>query len=153
MVAKKLNVPIKVIGNAGPLKSLIEKFKEKGVKVKHLGLLPRQELFDHMRRADVFVYPFYIDAYPLTLAETISIGVPTVTYRNPGYSWIYKEVLPLVRLGDVNRLTEVTKQVLQDPSCVLSNYEKWNIPEFARSWDGVLKGEVEVTKKWLNATL
>ena len=149
LTAKKLGVRIKIAGKAGPSEYIIRKFKEKGVKVEYLGLLSRSELIKRMSEADLFLYPSYFDAFPLILVEAINVGVPTVTYANPAYSWFYKNLLPQAPLGHINTLIKLSERVMTEPESVRDKYIKFSVPEAMKSWDGVLKSEWKLIKETL----
>jgi starch synthase len=50
----------------------------------HLGTLPRSELLDVMRQADLFAFPSLAEGFGLVIGEAMACGVPVLTTANTG---------------------------------------------------------------------
>jgi glycosyltransferase involved in cell wall biosynthesis len=70
------------------------------------GSLPREELFDAYRAADVFVFPTLCDGFGMVVTEAFSRGLPVLTTRNAGAADLVRpgENGLLVRAGDADDL-------------------------------------------------
>jgi glycosyltransferase involved in cell wall biosynthesis len=75
------------------------------------GSVPREELFDAYRAADVFVFPTLCDGFGMVVTEAFSRGLPVVTTRNAGAADLVRhgENGLLVGAGDADRLAEALR--------------------------------------------
>lgn len=51
---------------------------EKPMNVSLLGVIPRQEIIEHLDRADLFVFPSYSEGFSQSLMESMARGVPAI---------------------------------------------------------------------------
>ncbi len=85
--------------------------------VSYAGPVPRDELVDLYRLADVFVHPSAGEVFPLVVQEAMACGVPVVTTDDPRYAG-YRVDRDLIRLVPADRrsLRAAILAVLADPS-------------------------------------
>lgn len=50
----------------------------------HLGVLPRAQLLERMRQADIFVFPSLAEGFGLVIGEAMAAGLPVLTTLNTG---------------------------------------------------------------------
>jgi glycosyltransferase involved in cell wall biosynthesis len=81
-----------------------------------LGALPRSELVELYRLADVFALPCAGEVFPLAMQEAMSCGLPVVTTDDPRYAeyGVDRRLLRLVR-PDPGSLRAAVRAVLDDP--------------------------------------
>ncbi|MCX8185166.1 MAG: glycosyltransferase family 4 protein [Sulfolobales archaeon] len=79
------------------------------------GFLPRTEVLKLRKSSRVLIYPSHVDAYPYTVAETLTMGIPVVAYRIPALTINYGDIegLFLVDEGDVEGLAQKVVEVLE----------------------------------------
>ncbi len=112
------NVSLCIIGggNTGAYK---ETCKELGIEenVIWTGFLPtRKDVHFTAAQGKISVLPTYHDVLPGTIIESMFMGIPMVTYdvdSNPEINEYY-EAIKLVKVGDVQALTDVLFELLQD---------------------------------------
>ncbi len=70
------------------------------------GSVPREELFDAYRAADVFVFPTLCDGFGMVVTEAFSRGLPVLTTRSAGAADLVRPGVNglLVRPGDADDL-------------------------------------------------
>jgi glycosyltransferase involved in cell wall biosynthesis len=83
--------------------------------VSYAGPVPRDELVDLYRIADVFVHPSVGEVFPLVVQEAMACAVPVVTTDDPGYSDVDRRLLRLVA-PDAQSLRAAILAVLGDPA-------------------------------------
>ncbi len=52
--------------------------------VEYIGMLPRQELLELMKRADLLVFPSLADGFGMVIGEAMAAGTPVLTTNNTG---------------------------------------------------------------------
>lgn len=72
--------------DTGALAGTLELARRLGVEgsLDHLGPLGRDEVFEQLRRADVYVMPSVQDAFSVSALEAMSVGTPVVVTRTTG---------------------------------------------------------------------
>jgi glycosyltransferase involved in cell wall biosynthesis len=113
---KDENITLIVIGD-GPeceaLKSQITRYKLQN-KVRFLGWIPNEEIYQHYALADVFIMPSEEEGFPRVLLETMAMGIPFVSSDVGGV----REIIPpkffdfLVEIGDINNFSLKIKKML-----------------------------------------
>lgn len=80
------------------------------------GWVPRDALWDHFARADLFVLPSLWEGYGVVLLEAMSFGLPVVTTRVGGISEVVEEGRNalLAPARDVAALAELIARVCRD---------------------------------------
>jgi len=64
---------------AGSLNLPKEYLRERSASFQYLGALPRAELFERMRQADLLVFPSLAEGFGLVIGEAMASGVPVLT--------------------------------------------------------------------------
>lgn len=59
---------------------------EKGGRIQVLGWLPREQVLDHMRRADILVHTSKWEGMPIAILEGMALGLPIVASNGTGTS-------------------------------------------------------------------
>lgn len=87
------NIYYYIVGNGSDLKRLKKITKELGIanKVSFLGMLPRSEVIEKMRKSDIFLYPSFKDAGAWVVFEAMQEGLPVITIDKGGMSEIIND--------------------------------------------------------------
>lgn len=81
---EKLNLRDARMWMAGSVDLPSEYIKEHAASFQHIGALPRAELLEVMKKADLFVFPSLADGFGLVIGEAMAAGVPVLTTNNTG---------------------------------------------------------------------
>jgi len=81
------------------------------------GHLGHQGLLEAYRTSQVFLFPTFLEASPVALAEAMSAGLPSVVSRIGGTEHLINDGLSGYRVpaGDIDALAESTIRLLGDP--------------------------------------
>lgn len=144
------NISLCIIGggNTGGYK---EKCKEMGIdeNVVWTGFLPtRKDVHFTAAQGRISVLPTYHDVLPGTIIESMFMGIPMVTYdvdSNPEINENY-EAIKLVKVGDVNALTETLFELLQNEK------ERIELSEAGkkRAYEMFAPSDKQVADQWMN---
>ena len=90
----------------GPLQEPLKRaVVEVGLKsyVEFCGLLPREKVYSHLRRADLFVSASTIEGMPIAVLEAMACGCPVILSDIPSHREIaaVADTIPLVEIGNV----------------------------------------------------
>jgi glycosyltransferase involved in cell wall biosynthesis len=87
-------------------------------RVTFLGVVPREELLDRLRRASVVVVPSFMESCPYSLIEAMAFGKPVVASAVPGIMDMveHERSALLVPPGNPHALAEALTRVLTDES-------------------------------------
>jgi len=71
-----------------------------------LGRVTKSELYTAMRRSEILVYPSYVDGFPITILESLCLGLPVVGYDTDALRMIWGAEPAVVRtpVGDAEAL-------------------------------------------------
>ncbi len=76
---------------------------------------PKDKAHEALSRSKVLIYPSKMDAFPLSLMESLSCGTPAVAYAIPGIRFNYTTpAVKLVRPLDYRSLAEETLEILDN---------------------------------------
>ncbi len=82
LIKNGVNLKFTVIGKGILLEWLQEQFAQE-IEEGHVeltGVIPHKEVYDHVSKADIFLYPTHLDSFGLVIAEAMMCGaVPVVT--------------------------------------------------------------------------
>lgn len=95
-------------------------------KIRFLGKLDNTSVLNELRRADLFVNPTYVDTFPTVLIESLSCGVPVLTYDVGGCRDIVGECGFYVPAGDYRMLRQTIEKFDK------SSFDKHLISEHAK---------------------
>ncbi len=104
-VYRKLN---KVYGNKIELifiSDVPKDVKKRYPEIKIRGLVPKKELYEYYKKADVFFYPSFVDTFGFGLLEAMSFRLPVITV-NTKYTKTRKEIIENGKNGfifDINK--------------------------------------------------
>ncbi len=73
-----------VIGDGPLLDSLKQQAEDAGVDVRFLGNLPHLRVAEHLRSADLFIFPSAYEGHPKSLLEAMACGLPVIAGDSPG---------------------------------------------------------------------
>ena len=116
---KDENIVLLIVGD-GPEKQNLEfRIQDLGLsdKVKFLGWIPNEEIYQYYAIADVFIMPSEEEGFPRVLLETMAMGVPFVSSDVGGV----KEIVPpeflnyVVKIGDTEVFSQKIKELLNLP--------------------------------------
>ena len=132
---KEKNWELEIVGD-GEMRGSLEKLaKQSGVynKVKFTGKLPREEVIEHMRKADVFLLPSENETFGLVYLEAMASGCITICTKESGADGIivdgvngfsatadinavYSEAISILRLSqnEVNSIISNTWETIND---------------------------------------
>jgi glycosyltransferase involved in cell wall biosynthesis len=108
------------------------------------GFLSKVALYSLLKSVRVFVYPSKLDAFPLTVLESLACGTPVVAYDIPAIRLNYQGIrsVKLVSLGDYESMAQEAQNIIQNEGL----HKKLSIEgiSFASmfSWDKVAEEEV-----------
>lgn len=109
---------LQVLGD-GPDRSRLEELAcQRGVadRVEFLGWLDRTAVHDHMRAADVFLFPSMHEEGGWVVGEAMALGLPVVAVDRGGPAVMGATIVPLGSPADVGRrLAEAVERVAKDP--------------------------------------
>jgi len=83
--------------------------------IMYAGFLPKDVLYSYVKSVRLLVYPSYLDAFPLTVLDSLACGVPVVAYNiNPiRFSFRTRAVIK-VDVGNKAKLAQSILTVLED---------------------------------------
>jgi glycosyltransferase involved in cell wall biosynthesis len=112
-----LNVRLVVIGDGQLRKKLEAQAQAQGVAhaVKFRGSLPREKVFDELRRSDLFLMPSRTEGLPRALIEAMALGLPAIGSRIGGIPELL-DPAEMVPAGKVEPLAKLISEVLLDPA-------------------------------------
>ena len=115
----KSKAEILIVGEGGKRKEL-EKFiheKKLNEKVKLLGELPREKVFEILRESDIFVLTSNWEGFPITILEAMSCGLPVIVSNVGGVSEVVdNSVGYLIKRADKEALKRALVQLIENPS-------------------------------------
>ena len=138
---------ISIIGDGPKLKKLKRFIKEKELKgINLLGSIPRKEVFEVLKRSDIFALISSWEGFPYTIIEAMSCGLPVIASDVGGI----KEAIDnkcgiLVKRKDQQEIEHALEKLLKNPSLVKEmgeNARKKSRNEF--SLDKMLKKTEQV---------
>lgn len=115
--------------------------------------VPRAELREIYRQADVFVFPTLVEGMPLVVLEAMASGLPVITTPN-GPGDIVRDGIDgfLVPPRDVNAVVDRLERLRADPK--LRAEMGWNARQRAQeySWAAYRQAAVAHLQNWLDGT-
>jgi glycosyltransferase involved in cell wall biosynthesis len=82
VVSPQLNVPLTIIGD-GPDRPIIERLIGQDSRVRLLGQLPREAVYQTLGRTNIFVFPSVQEGHSLSLTEAMATGHACVVRNTP----------------------------------------------------------------------
>jgi glycosyltransferase involved in cell wall biosynthesis len=83
--------------------------------IKYVGFIPKATLYSYVKSAKLFVYPSYLDAFPLAVLESLACGTPVVAYDiNPVRFSFRTDAVVKVRSGDKFKFADSIINILED---------------------------------------
>ncbi|MEM2741232.1 MAG: glycosyltransferase, partial [Nitrososphaeria archaeon] len=159
IIEKKVDAYLYLAGRFEDYKTRVkfdETIKKYNLKaVKYLGYLDRNKLFKIASTASVLAYPSYRDAFPLTVLESLFMGLRVVAYEIPALSFLYQQNpnVELIPVGNFKRLalaiiSNLGKPFKKDETTtkLLDKYSSWEkvaIEEY-RKLNGMLNLSIDV---------
>jgi glycosyltransferase involved in cell wall biosynthesis len=86
--------------------------------VELLGWRSRNEVFDLLRRSDLFLFPSHVEGLPNAVVEAMAAGLPCVVTPVGSVPDIIQDGVTgyLAGIGDVDRMTACLRALLRDPA-------------------------------------
>ncbi|MDJ0617254.1 MAG: glycosyltransferase family 4 protein [Calothrix sp. MO_192.B10] len=106
------------------------------------GTVPRCELYEHYRQADVLVFPTLCDGFGMVVTEAFAQGLPVITTNRAGAADLVKHGVNglIIPAGDVHALTEALEWCMSHPtelkamgSAALETAASWQWSDYRRS--------------------
>ncbi|MGB9760481.1 MAG: glycosyltransferase [Thermoproteota archaeon] len=83
--------------------------------IKYVGFLPKTTLYSYVKSAKLLIYPSYLDAFPLTVLESLACGTPVVAYNINSIRLSFRtDAVTKVRSGDRSKFAESVINILED---------------------------------------
>lgn len=76
-----------------------EKLKRKYKEIDIKKLMPQEELFSHLRKSDIFLYPSFAESFGFSLLEAMSFGLPIVTINTDNIESNRREIVEDEEVG------------------------------------------------------
>ena len=104
-----------------PIEAYLSEHKHLKDRVKICGRIPRDEVSNKMRQADVFCMISELETFGLVYIEAMAAGCITIASRNEGFDGIIKDGVNgfLCEAGNAEELTTVINKINKMPSDVL----------------------------------
>jgi glycosyltransferase involved in cell wall biosynthesis len=111
-----------------------------------LGKLDEKNLFNTILKSKLLIYPSYVDSFSLTVAETLSLGIPVLAYETDAmrFEWGQNKSILRVKVGNYETMGKKLAQIMKDDNvdAIKTIAEKESIDVVRRfSWDNVIKAE------------
>lgn len=106
-----------VIGGNGPERErLLRHAKERGVAAQFPGWTSKQDFWNYLSAADIFVLPRWQLKLPSVIVmEAIALSIPTVAPGGGGVEWMAQGAIKTFRNDDVRSLSESLKELIEHP--------------------------------------
>jgi glycosyltransferase involved in cell wall biosynthesis len=152
-ISKRMDVEFLVAGRFftnGDKIAFFELLKKKGLasKVKYLGYLTSEQLYEHVSSSKLMVYPSHSDSYPLVVLEALALGTPVIAYDIPGPYSAYHGLpgVTFVREFDIKAIAEKAIEVLEmsdsEYDAMMNDQRLQEFLAAHTSWDNVVKALV-----------
>jgi len=84
--------------------------------VQFLGFLENKDALLEMKKSNVYVLPTYFDTSPMTIIESMALGVPVVSYNVDGIPYMVENNYSglLVEKGNIKQLSDAIIKILQN---------------------------------------
>jgi len=111
---------ISIIGDGPKLKQLKEYIKETKLQgINLLGSIPRKEVFEVLKRSDIFALISSWEGFPYTIIEAMSCGLPVIASDVGGIrEALNNECGILVKRGDQQEIKQALEKLLKNPSLI-----------------------------------
>lgn len=138
---KGYNVSLTVIGRVQDMDEFERIARNENTTV--LQAMPKEQLIEVYRGADIFVMPSFTESFGLVYVEAMSQGLPVVYSKGQGFDGQFEEGTVGFRV-DSKSSESVAEGILK----VIDNYEKIanNVADMARKfkWNGIVKEYVRI---------
>ncbi|ADB57585.1 glycosyltransferase family 4 protein [Archaeoglobus profundus] len=139
----------------GKFKNLTKKYDVED-KIILKGYVPRDELFEIVSKAKVFVYPTHSDSFSLVTLESLAVGTPVIAYDIPAIKYTYRDInaVKIVREWNTREMAKRVIDILkisEDEYIEMLNERKLiNFLKLHSSWENVAKNEAKELENLLN---
>lgn len=115
-------------------------------RVKFLGLVPQDRLFELMRRAQVFVFPSTLEACPHTPIEAMSCGAPIATSSTPPMPEICNDAASYFDPSSPDDIARAMGQLLTDDKKRDELRERGPVRAQFFNWDKTARSLIDIFK-------
>lgn len=113
------------------------------------GFVPRAELPDWYRAADVFVYPSYYEGFGMPALEALATGAPVITSNVSSLPEAVGDAALLVDPSSVEELTEALARVLSDRALIADLRERGPAHARAFTWSRAVEQTLQTYRRAL----
>ncbi|MFX0084290.1 MAG: glycosyltransferase [Candidatus Hodarchaeota archaeon] len=108
---------ITMIGGAGGLSysQLYDYAKKTGLNLRIIEKCNDYEKFKILSKCRLLLYPTLWEDFGMPPIEAGYYGIPTVTYENPTFKTVYRDLLSYAKRNDITELSNISKKLLNKP--------------------------------------
>lgn len=77
-----------------------------------LGYLNDLQLFYHLKKAKIFLFPSHYESFSLAVLEAMACGLPVVAYNLPAFRLIWRKGLVLIPMDNYNKFAQAILNLL-----------------------------------------
>jgi glycosyltransferase involved in cell wall biosynthesis len=115
-------------------------------------LLSQEEVWRQVAGARLLIYPSYVDAYSLTVLESLALGLAVVAYDIPAIKSVYSSLRAVARVkpGDMASMAEIAVHILRMSDEEFNGLHDECLDEFLHlhdSWASFARAEYSCIKE------
>jgi len=131
------------------LKNLIRKNKLT-TKITLAGFMEGKAKYQILKSSQVFLYPSYYDANPISTVEALACGLPVVVYDLPIFIEHYpRDIIEIVPKGDINKFSEKAFALLNDPKKRRAMAERGKKWAKGFNWEEIFRKQEKIITRLL----
>jgi glycosyltransferase involved in cell wall biosynthesis len=112
------DVHLTLIGPAGDASALLNRNLHKS-NITYIPFLSQPELANELRKADVFLFPSFLDSWAAVVVEAMACGLPVIVTENTGAAQLVNEqVGRIIPVNDVNAIRNAILYFIDYPEAL-----------------------------------